>query len=461
MRLTLSMLLVGILLGGMAVGVIAYQSATPYVAPTPPPVSHLEATVEARVADIIRLREASAVTPTPTPVTVDRATLVTFAQAYLALNRDWNAFDREFDALRQDDISQAKEKVTQGLSGLLTTMQGLASDIRALPKPSELWQPWNTLAQAVEKEEQALRKLQQTWKPGDVKPLDDFDKEKQAADEQRRGAERELSRRATPPTEPVLTFANSYAPLGKKWDEFHAFYTALKLKDNASEEEVTKLLGQLVSRFRSLSADIKGLSRPIPLRETWSTLASALEKEELALVKLQEAWKKSKGEAIDSYEKERDEAEKLRRQAEVEIAEQSTAPSAEVLAFSKAYEPLGRRWDTFHDGYATWRLGFGAETGISSRLTKLAADPQKIVEQTKALPRPQLLVPTADSLTRAAEREQRALLRVRETWRPLDPAPYDAFELERDTARELKRQAVAPLENLLRQQGLSLKSLAP
>jgi len=52
-------------------------------------------------------------------------------------------------------------------------------------------------------------------------------------------------------------------------------------------------------------------------------------------------------------------------------------------------------------------------------------------------------------LVEAAEREERALRDLGDSWQPYDPSVYAAVDQERTTANKIRRQVTAGLQELL------------
>jgi hypothetical protein len=64
-------------------------------------------------------------------------------------------------------------------------------------------------------------------------------------------------------------------------------------------------------------------------------------------------------------------------------------------------------------------------------------------------------------VVKAAEKEELALRKLRDTWRPFDPASFEAYEHQRKASNELRRQAESSLQTLLAKYGLSWGELQP
>jgi hypothetical protein len=58
-------------------------------------------------------------------------------------------------------------------------------------------------------------------------------------------------------------------------------------------------------------------------------------------------------------------------------------------------------------------------------------------------------------LLQAAQREQAAVLSLRETWRSLDTSAFGRYSADRSFAEKLRRQTALDLQDLLERQGIS------
>ena len=183
-------------------------------------------------------------------------------------------------------------------------------------------------------------------------------------------------------------------------------------------------------------------------RELAQTIARAAEAEDLALRELRDALGESggaaggrlegdlEGDAVPQegslgpflpFETQIVETNGLRRQALEDLADvvrdTSEESEAAVDEFATRYGALAGRWDKFHQDYDQWR---GTEGGcdrseVAKALGQFALTFGGLADRVRALPRATFLRPMGELFVEAAEREEEAIRRLRNTWRPFDP----------------------------------------
>ena len=118
---------------------------------------------------------------------------------------------------------------------------------------------------------------------------------------------------------------------------------------------------------------------------------------------------------------------------------------------------LGFEWDSFHEDYDEWRrTNGGCDQGQAlDALGELAADFSQTVRDIQALPSGPLVRGMGQILLQAAEREQAAVLSLRETWRSLDTSAFGRYSADRSFAETLRRQTALELQDLLARQGIA------
>lgn len=146
--------------------------------------------------------------------------------------------------------------------------------------------------------------------------------------------------------------------------------------------------------------------------------------------------------------------DRLRREAAESLADLLETGSEENLAaadaFTSSYDAVARPWDAFHADYDSWRSieGGCSRSDAAGTLGVFVNRFGDLVKDVRSLPRATVLRPLGELMIEAAEREERALLSVRNGWRPFDTTVYAAFDEGRSAANKLRRQVVAGLNDL-------------
>lgn len=156
----------------------ARRPPTPTPAPTPSP--------EATTTPLAQ--------PTPTPAQstpiatpADRE-MEAFAQGMEAVRSAWEAFRASYDAWRQRDGDCNREGVRKELLRFAEGFRAIHTQATALPKAPAVRVVADLLAQAAEREAQALATLRDAWVPYDPSPFARFDAQRREADRLRRTA---------------------------------------------------------------------------------------------------------------------------------------------------------------------------------------------------------------------------------------------------------------------------------
>ena len=118
---------------------------------------------------------------------------------------------------------------------------------------------------------------------------------------------------------------------------------------------------------------------------------------------------------------------------------------------------LDREWNDFHDSYDEWRRSNGGcdQGQALEALGQLAADFGQTVRDIGDLSSGPLVRKMGELLLQAAEREQTAVLSLRETWRSLDTSAFGRYSADRSFAERLRRQAAFDLQDLLARHGIA------
>ncbi len=79
----------------------------------------------------------------------------------------------------------------------------------------------------------------------------------------------------------------------------------------------------------------------------------------------------------------------------------------------------------------------------------------KIASDARNLPAATVLRPMGELLVEAAEREERAVRQLRDSWQPFDLEIYGNLDQERSAASKLRRQVSVGIQELLERFGIT------
>ncbi len=112
-----------------------------------------------------------------------------FEGHYARLLVQWDAFHQRYSDWRGTGGGCDRTGVLQSLDGFSLRMGDLGREVRGLPQSSYLLPMYNLLAEAVEREEGAIRALRNSWRPFAVDAFKAVDQERIIADRLRRQAD--------------------------------------------------------------------------------------------------------------------------------------------------------------------------------------------------------------------------------------------------------------------------------
>ena len=128
-----------------------------------------------------------------------------FRQQYDALVREWDEFHQKYDQWRSSEGGCNRTEVIERLGEFSVRFGEIARRVRNLPRDSFVRPMAETLVEAAEREEEALRVLRNTWRPFATNVFHALDEERTNADRLRRhaetGIEELLERFDIPPSE--------------------------------------------------------------------------------------------------------------------------------------------------------------------------------------------------------------------------------------------------------------------
>ena len=458
--------------------------------------------------------------PTPTVVPAEaRIAALNFASGQRNVFQDWDQFHTEFDSWREGLVACNASSVRSSLQGFTARFAEVAQSARALPRPRVVRGLANTLIRAAEQEEEALRLLRDTWQPGDVaitpatasndgaansddsnnstplaalSPFEGVDIARSASSVLRQEVADALSdhqaRIAPESLENIGGFVATFNATDAAWDQFHQEYDSFRRSEGLlSSDASLDRIGLLIDQFRDIVISIRQVPTTESTRDVADALAQAAEEEDLALRRLTGAFQNDEGtvtastgisdagtevtsntngpglfDAFDTQLVSSNAARlQARRNLEDVLEDISEETGVVVEGFTAEYQLLLQTWDDFHKDYDEWRQSEGGcdRSKAVNTLSGFTVTFGNIATVVRSLPAATVLRPLGEILVEAAEREERALRVLRDTWRPYDVDIYSGVDQERSTAGKLRRQVAVGIQELLERFGISPQEL--
>lgn len=486
------------------VGVVACGQDTAATAPVPAGLNtpNIQATVTA-----LALSQARALTPTPVPVGV-RQELLAFAAGHRSTSDDWDRFHQEIDQWRDAVVVCLPASFESALDAFAGRALGITQTARSLDRFPNLDALAARLTVAAEQEVVAFETLSNNWKPesgssSGASPqsaglFQQVALARSSADLERGKVAQSLLARQTSSDGASLTaiesFASSMEILNADWDQFHRDYDAFRAEQvELGDEAAATRLGGLLTQFGSIVDSVQRLPDTLLTREIAEQLANAADGEQLLLRRIVgsvgsdaaliemvpvlpeelEITETGNGETgssglalsgatvFDVFDTQIAGVNRLRRAFRNDLsgARASLTDSGQenLAIFLRQTTALEREWDEFHGSYDDWRrTNGGCDQGQALKaLGQLATGFSETVRDVKELSSRPLVRDMGALLLQAAEREQAAVLSLRESWRSLETSAFGRYTAERSFADSLRRQAALALQDLLARQGIS------
>ena len=294
------------------------------------------------------------------------------------------------------------------------------------------------------------------------------------------------------------------------WDQFHQEYDTFRRSEGQlTSGEIVDRLGLLIDQFRAIVVTIRQVPTTATTRDVASALAQAAEEEDLALRRLRGTFQRDEAAAngtseeagassggngefqdqtatssainvgeegagtftatdpglFDAFDAQlvSSNAARLRARHNLEDILEDITEETGVLVegFTRQYQLLLQEWDDFHNDYDEWRQSEGGcdRSKAVDTLSRFTVTFGKIATEVRGLPAATVLRPLGEILVEAAEREERVLRVLRDTWRPYDVDIYAGVDQERGTVGKLRRQVAVGIQELLERFGLSPQEL--
>ena len=319
--------LMGLLATGLMLAVIA--CATPQPAA---PAQSAPTQGGATPIPTTKLPPAEARMPTPTPVPAEvKKTTTDFAAGYAELSKSWDDLHDDFDAWRQGLTSCEASSVQVAVHGFAGRSAGITVDAGSLPRGPMVRELSDSLIEAAEIEEEALRALAENRQPnnggaaasasssGNTAAASDEKSDEngagasaaagktdsssnggagsvyegvalarsQASEIQKDVSDRldDLQTRTSPDAqEEVNEFSAAVGELNEAWDQFHRNYDSFRSAEpNYSAAQRTRGINLLVNEFRGIVQSARDLPSAAGTDDVADMLAEAAESEDLLL----------------------------------------------------------------------------------------------------------------------------------------------------------------------------------
>ena len=279
-----------------------------------------------------------------------RGLVENYSSAFRWVNSGWDEFHQKYDAFRAQEAELTSVDTVARLSQLIDEFRGIVAAVHDLGS-SEITRPVSqVLAEAVDNEDLALRKLRGTFQKSerseekadeeapepsaeevtftvlDPTLFDAFDAEVVKGNALRRQAGQALADLVEETSESNQTeieeFKRRYDRLFQSWDGFHMEYDDWRQSEGGCDRsQARETLGEFALRFEELAGDVRELSRAIFLRPLGELLVEAAERQRSTVWGLRDAWRPFDPTVYEVFDREREVTGKLRRQAATGLEE--------------------------------------------------------------------------------------------------------------------------------------------
>ena len=434
----------------------------------------------------------------------EREAVDEFAKQQRSINEQRENFYKEFDDWRAGLTECHPSAAQEALQGFAASFKDVTRQARDLPRTTGTKELAAMLIPSVEWEEAAYRQLRDRWQPNNVSLFETVELRRSEAARARKDAEdralelqEEFEKGPTAKeVEEMEEFSETFEDVEDAWDDFHDAYIALRQKEKTLET------ADLIAGYDSLAVQLSGIIETIDGLEPTDNTEDFIETlREAAIIELEALEGLSNALSLASASPPSGEGAEIEKPQETGPDQTPPPPasngepppagdvvdlgafqnsldaafheseaileevgqgieliaedkSAEYLAgvkdFNAAYRSLVAEWDAFHDGYDEWRKTDGgcdrAET--LEELGGFSRDTADLGRQVRAMPQSGFLLPVYTLLAEAAEREEKAMRALYNSWRPFTVDAFIAVDEERANAARLRRQANIGLQEL-------------
>ncbi len=313
--------LMGLLATGLMLAVIACAAPQPAA-----PAQSAPTQGDATPIPTTKLPPAEARMPTPTPVPAEvKKTTTDFAADYAELSKSWDDLHGDFDDWRQGLTACEASSLQIAVHGFAGRSAGITAGARSLPRDPMVRELSDSLIEAAEIEEEALRALAENRQVNDgAAGASSIDGAPAASDERASdepdGGENgnnppsggagsvyegvalarsqasaiqkmvsdsldDLQTRTSPDAqEEVSEFSAAVSELNEAWDQFHRNYDSFRSAEpNYNAAQRTRGINLLVNEFRGVAQSARDLPSAAGTDDVADMLAEAAESEDLLL----------------------------------------------------------------------------------------------------------------------------------------------------------------------------------
>ncbi len=416
---------------------------------------------------------ASTSTPAPQPGAVsqltaqERQSLSEFARSFAALENEWDGLHGSFETWFRSKTIPLEPDMEKHLGQLVAKFEPVKGQIAGLPGGHLTKALSDELFDLALEQEKALRALRDSWRPGDTMAFQRYEESRSTLVKSQVNIKKKLADliSASDPAnkQEIEKFHKSFRELEASWDKFAQDFDRWKAT-GMEKDPPAKALPNMAATFRDIVSRANALPRLPVGQEHADLLVKAVEKEDLALNKLNDSFKPRSDEPFAAYELERLKARKLRSRADAGIETVRSAAfegRAGLSNFSAGLDEIDKQWTGFHQDYDAWRnsASDAARDAITRDLREFETRLNGITLQARGLPQNALLRPLSEMVIGTAEKEQQSLRRLDETFRLYDASAWRAFAQDQQSAERSRRKIKGAFIDLLAKYNLTMKEM--
>ena len=299
--------------------------------------------------------------------TSSQSQVLEFATDFQNLSSDWNQFHQDYDAFRASEGALSSADTVARLGALVAQFRDVVLAARDLPTDPATNSISVLVAEAVQAEDLALRRLRgtfqksdepgsnqaggaeepangenaeedsgetvsadtaatETFVAGDRSLFDLFDDQLVESNRLLRQAAQELAAVQEDVSQQsqaaVADFSNQYGALLQQWDGFRQDYDSWRRTEGGCDRAgAVAALGGFSLQFRDLAVSVGDLPRATFLRTLGELMVEAAQGEEQALRALRNTWRPFDPQVFQTLDRSRNNSAKLRRQVDLGLQE--------------------------------------------------------------------------------------------------------------------------------------------
>jgi len=256
-----------------------------------------------------------------------------FSTEFESVSNDWTSLHNAFDSVREGQDMLTNTESSIQLADVIDDLKNVQSAIANLPSSEITKGMIDDLKSASEAEEDVLTTLKESFdsqvsseEGSDEPSFTDADAKVSDVDDVRDQLDDELQSILDDSSSDKLAdidaFQQEYDLLIPNWAAFHNDYNEWRLTEGGCNRvEVAKRLGKFALSFGDISKQVNNLPQSSFLRPMGDSLVDAAQREEEALRILRNSWRPFSNDAYRALDQERNNAGRLRRQANVGVQE--------------------------------------------------------------------------------------------------------------------------------------------